>query len=73
MNMLSTSGFGCRFSVLAVPRQQEMFMMNMQVYDILPHPVASAGGDVLASGNGMHPVSVVWCAVFNVKGMRKAG
>lgn len=58
------SKYGCRFSVLAVPKQTGMFMMNMQVYDVLPRRIET---DV-ADGS---PVSVVWCAVFNLKGLRK--
>ena len=42
-----------------------MFMMNMQVYDIVPHSIESD-----SSGR---PLSVVWCAVFNLKGMQKDG
>ncbi len=63
---MNTSGFECRFSVLTVPNNPEMFMMNMQVYDVVPHRIR----DKETSGSGDRPVSVVWCAVFNVKGMR---
>ncbi len=62
---MNGSKYECKFSVLAVPRQSEMFMMNMQVYDIVPHRIESD-----ASGR---PLSVVWCAVFNLKGIQKNG
>ncbi len=59
---MDTSGFCFKFSVVSVPRQTEMFMMNMEVYNLVPLPVApQAGGQ---------PVSVVWCAVYNVKGIK---
>lgn len=61
---MNGSKYECKFSVLAVPRQSEMFMMNMQVYDIVPHSIES-------DSEG-HPLSVVWCAVFNLKGLHKA-
>ena len=61
---MNISKYGCKFSVLAVPRQTEMFMMNMQVFDIVPHRIESD-----ATGR---PLSVVWCAVFNLKGMHNA-
>jgi len=72
MNMMNVSQFKCSFSVLAAPRHPEMFMMNMQVYDVHPCPVASGGGDArsTAPAEVSHPISVVWCAVFNTKGMR---
>ncbi len=57
---MNDSKYACKFSVLAVPRQSGMFMMNMQVYDIVPHSIESD-----AEGR---PLSVVWCAVFNLKG-----
>jgi len=63
--VLNDSKYACKFSVLAVPRQTGMFMMNMQVYDIVPHSIESD-----SSGR---PLSVVWCAVFNLKGMQKDG
>jgi len=61
---MNISNYDCKFSVLAVPRQTEMFMMNMQVYDIVPHSIESDSAG--------RPLSVVWCAVFNLKGMRNA-
>lgn len=64
-NSMSVSNYGCRFSVLAVPKQPEMFMMNMQVYDVVPQPVGPMSGE--------QPLTVVWCAVFNVKGARNPG
>lgn len=73
IDAMRVSSFGCRFSVLAAPSHPEMFMMNMQVYDVLPHPVVPSDGDYSATpGDALRPVSVVWCAVFNVKGVRHA-
>lgn len=62
MQAASKSNYGCRFSVLAVPKRTEMFMMNMQVFDIVPRSITPEAGG--------RPVSVVWCAVFNLKGLR---
>ena len=61
---MNASNYTCKFSVLAIPKQSNMFMMNMRVYDIVPHAVES--------GDDGRPVSVVWCAVFNLAGFHKA-
>jgi len=67
--MMNISKYGCKFTVLAVPRQTEMFMMNMQVFDIVPHRIEPQRIESDATGR---PLSVVWCAVFNLKGMHNA-
>ena len=61
---MNVSNYGCKFSVLAVPKHTEMFMMNMAVYDVVPHSIES-------NIEG-HPVSVVWCAVFNLASLKKS-
>jgi hypothetical protein len=51
--------FGCKFSVIAMPRRSDVFLMNMRVYDVVPHRLeASTSND---------PLSVVWCAVYQTK------
>ncbi len=65
---MKTSGFNCSFSVLTLTQKPDMFMMNMQVFNVVPHAVQKIPDD----WSGEKPVSVVWCAVFNVKGITSA-
>ncbi len=65
--MMKKYGYDCRFSVLAIPNKPDMFMMNMQVYDVVAQRVMP---EKLTADEVSKPVSVVWCAVFNTKGLR---
>jgi hypothetical protein len=56
--------YGCRFSVLAVPERSDMFLMNMRVYDVIERPVKPT--------SEVDPVSVIWCAVYNVSQLEKS-
>jgi hypothetical protein len=60
---MNSSKYDCKFSVLAVPRKRDMFIMNMQVFDVVPHKIDSEEPG--------RPVSVVWAAVFNLQGIHK--
>lgn len=55
---MKMSSFGTRFSVVCLPENPRMFMLNMQVFNIekapSPEPAARAG----------KPQAMVWCAVF---------
>lgn len=64
--MMTPSGFDTRFSVVAIPDHPEMFMMNMQVFNVFPAPVEQSDLSDDAS-----PDSMVWCAVFTLKGIKK--
>jgi hypothetical protein len=61
---MDTSRYGCKFSVLAVPERENMFLMNMRVYDIVPHRIEQESGS--------DPLSVIWCAVYNMSQMEKS-
>jgi len=52
------ANYECNFSVLAVPEREDMFLMNMRVYDVVPQRIEPQ--------SDAEPVSVVWCAVYNV-------
>ncbi len=56
---MNETSFGCKFSVIAMPRRDDVFLMNMRVYDVVPHQIeATIPND---------PLSVIWCAVYKVK------
>jgi len=61
---MKSSSFEARFSVVCVPENPSMFMMNMQVFQI--KPVKSLEGAPQGE-----PQAVVWCAVFQPSGIRK--
>ncbi len=60
---MSKSKYGCQFSVLAVPERDNMFLMNMRVYDVVPHRIEPQSDS--------DPLSVIWCAVYSVGSMQK--
>ncbi len=61
---MSKTKYGCKFSVLAVPEHANMFLMNMRVYDIMPHKIEPQ--------SDTDPLSVIWCAVYNVGALEKS-
>ncbi len=60
---MNKTKYGCKFSVLAVPERENMFLMNMRVYDVVPHR--------LDPKSGSDPLSVIWCAVYDVSAVEK--
>ncbi len=61
---MKRSKYGSKFSVLAVPERSDMFLMNMRVYDLIERPVTTTAD--------VDPVSVIWCAVYNVSQLEKS-
>ncbi len=54
---MNASSYSTRFSVVCLPENPRLFMMNMQVFQIQP---ATAPLDA----NMSKPEAIVWCAVF---------
>ncbi len=72
---MATERYGTKFSVLAVPERQNMFLMNMRVYDMKDGQEYPEGKDLILGsqrykthmiGDSNEPCSVIWCAVYNV-------
>jgi hypothetical protein len=60
----SLLNYGCKFSVIAIPENTNMFLMNMRVYDVVPHKIEPTADN--------EPVSIIWCAVYNIGQMVKS-
>ncbi len=56
---MNENTFGCQFSVIAMPRRSDIFLMNMRVYDVVPHRIEASIPN--------EPLSVIWCAVYKVR------
>ena len=54
---MRSSSYDTRFSVICLPENTHVFMMNMQVYEVRPLP----SGEKSVFGE---PHAMVWCAVF---------
>ncbi|MBT3191696.1 MAG: hypothetical protein HN341_03995 [Verrucomicrobia bacterium] len=61
---MNDTKYGCKFSVLAVPDRAEMFLMNMRVYNVVPQTSPPT--------SNTDPVSVIWCAVYNVTQLERS-
>jgi hypothetical protein len=61
---MKTTGFDCKFSVVCLPESPNLFMMNMQVFQV--HPLAPA-----STMDGKDPEATVWCAVYRRPVFRK--
>jgi len=55
---MKTSLFDTQFSVVCLPENPSLFMMNMQVFHIERHPSADH------AEKQKTPEAIVWCAVF---------
>ena len=60
---MKTFPYTSRFSVVCVPEQPQLFMLNMQVYEVLNTDPGSAPKEV--------PQAVVWCAVHRRFDLKK--
>ena len=58
------SSYDTRFSVVCLPENTSLFMMNMQVFEIRPSqpPHSEVPGE---------PQAIVWCAVFQRPAIKK--
>jgi len=61
---VNRSKYGCEFSVLTVPERSGMLLMNMRVYDVVEAPSKPS--------SDKDPMSVIWCAVYNMSQFEKS-
>ncbi len=65
MNMpVIETTYTCQFSVHCLPDTPQLFLLNMEVYDVRPVPVPQTNA-------GPQPVGTIWCAVFHGSVSRK--
>jgi hypothetical protein len=62
---MQTSSFDTRFSVVCLPENPRLFMLNMQVFHIEPSVSAK-----VAQGEE-RPDAMVWCAIYQPLVARK--